>query len=233
LMPKRCPVWQTLQSPNSSSLPRVGVAGVRTTTRPLFSSRVVVHSIKLEKERLTNLLLEWKPSPKRGQLFRTKQERKQVKTPKNTKPQLSLSEKTLVLRPITLSHLRACVVRGPADGRCLVWWVIDNVVWTNSWPSITGAGCGLIDDGAGCRWRTSAKGRCRWGLQVCSRQVGLVWGTWWPTGSSASHMVARTTRQSRGRFLGWSSKPRSSRDYVGAKTWVEIGGRLHQVCGGF
>jgi hypothetical protein len=27
-----------------------------------------------------------------------------------------------------------------------------------------------------CRWRTSAKGWCRWGLQVWSRQVGLVWG---------------------------------------------------------
>jgi hypothetical protein len=26
-----------------------------------------------------------------------------------------------------------CVVRGPVDGRFLVWWVIDNVVWTDSW----------------------------------------------------------------------------------------------------
>jgi hypothetical protein len=25
-----------------------------------------------------------------------------------------------------------CVVRGPVDGRFLVWWVIDNVVWTDS-----------------------------------------------------------------------------------------------------
>jgi hypothetical protein len=30
--------------------------------------------------------------------------------------------------------------------------------------------------------------------------------------------------RSRGRFLGWASKPRSSRDYVGAKSWVVIGG---------
>jgi hypothetical protein len=26
-----------------------------------------------------------------------------------------------------------CVVRGLVDGRFLVWWVIDNVEWTNSW----------------------------------------------------------------------------------------------------
>jgi hypothetical protein len=27
--------------------------------------------------------------------------------------------------------------------------MIDNVVWTNSWPSIAGAGCGLTGVGAG------------------------------------------------------------------------------------
>jgi hypothetical protein len=27
--------------------------------------------------------------------------------------------------------------------------VLDNVVWTNSWPSIAGAGCGLTGVGAG------------------------------------------------------------------------------------
>jgi hypothetical protein len=42
-----------------------------------------------------------------------------------------------------------CVVRGLVDGRFLVWWVIDNVVWTNSWLSIAGAGCGLTGVGAG------------------------------------------------------------------------------------
>jgi hypothetical protein len=36
-----------------------------------------------------------------------------------------------------------CVVRGPEDGRFLVWWVIDNIVWTDSWLSIAGVGCGL------------------------------------------------------------------------------------------
>jgi hypothetical protein len=42
-----------------------------------------------------------------------------------------------------------CVVRGPVDGHFLVWWVIDNVVWTDSWLSIAGAGCGLTSIGAG------------------------------------------------------------------------------------
>jgi hypothetical protein len=42
-----------------------------------------------------------------------------------------------------------CVVRGPVDGRFLVSWVIDNVVWTDSWLSIAGAGCGLTRVGAG------------------------------------------------------------------------------------
>jgi hypothetical protein len=42
-----------------------------------------------------------------------------------------------------------CVVRGPVDGRFLVWWLIDNVVWTDSWLSIAGAGCGLTGVGAG------------------------------------------------------------------------------------
>jgi hypothetical protein len=42
-----------------------------------------------------------------------------------------------------------CVVRGPVDGRFLVWWVIDNVVWTDSWLSIAGAGCGMTRVGAG------------------------------------------------------------------------------------
>jgi hypothetical protein len=44
-----------------------------------------------------------------------------------------------------------CVVGGPVDGRFLVWWVIDNVVWTDSWLSIAGAGCGLR-----CSWRISS-----------------------------------------------------------------------------
>jgi hypothetical protein len=82
-----------------------------------------------------------------------------------------------------------------------------------------------------CRWRTSAKGHCRWGLQVWRRQVGLVRGTRWPVESSAGRMVARTVGRSRGRFLGWASNPRSSRDYVGAKSWVVIGGGYIEFVG--
>jgi hypothetical protein len=83
--------------------------------------------------------------------------------------------------------------------------------------------CRLRLDRCWCRWRTSAKGRCRWGLQVWRRQVGFVRGTWWPAESSAVRMVARTTRWSHGSFLRWATKPRSSRDYVGADSWVAIG----------
>jgi hypothetical protein len=44
--------------------------------------------------------------------------------------------------------LRACVVQGPVDDRFLVWWVIDNIVWTDSWLSISCAGHNLIGAGA-------------------------------------------------------------------------------------
>jgi hypothetical protein len=40
------------------------------------------------------------------------------------------------------------VVRGPVDGHSLVM-MINNVVWTDSWPSVAGACCGLICVGAG------------------------------------------------------------------------------------
>jgi hypothetical protein len=84
--------------------------------------------------------------------------------------------------------------------------------------------CKLQLDWCWCRWRTSAKGRRRWGLQVWRRQVSLVRATRWPAESSAGRMVARTARWSHGWFVGWASKPRSSRDYVGAESWVAIGG---------
>jgi hypothetical protein len=44
-------------------------------------------------------------------------------------------------------------VWGPVDGRSLMWWVIDNVVGTDSWPSIAGASCVLICVGACEEWR--------------------------------------------------------------------------------
>jgi hypothetical protein len=91
--------------------------------------------------------------------------------------------------------------------------------------------CRLRLDSCWCRWRTSAKGHCRWGLQVWRRQVGFVRGPRWPAGSSAGRMVALTTRWGRGRFLGRASKPRSSRDYVGAEPWVEISGGYTEFAG--
>jgi hypothetical protein len=86
-------------------------------------------------------------------------------------------------------------------------------------------------DSCWCRWRTRAKGRRRWGHQVWRRQVGFVRGTRWPVGSRAGRMVAWTARWSRGRFLGRASKLRSSRDYVGAESWVEIGGGYTEFAG--
>jgi hypothetical protein len=100
-----------------------------------------------------------------------------------------------------------------SDWQCCVDWFFNKY-----------CGCRLRLDWCWCRWRTSAKGRCWWGLQVWRRQVGLVRGTRWPAGSSAGRMVARTARWSHGRFLGSASKPRSSWDYVGAESWVVIGG---------
>jgi hypothetical protein len=40
------------------------------------------------------------------------------------------------------------------------------------------------------------------------------------------------SKMKRGQFLGRASKPRSSRDYVGAKSWVEIG-RIYTEFAGF
>jgi hypothetical protein len=55
--------------------------------------------------------------------------------------------------------------------------------------------CRLRLDSCWCRWRTSAKGRRRWGLQVWRRQVGFVRGTRWPARSSAGRMVAWTANE--------------------------------------
>jgi hypothetical protein len=67
--------------------------------------------------------------------------------------------------------------------------VIDNVVWTDSWLSIAGAGYGLLV----LVQVKNKRGRSMpVGLQVWSRQVGLVRGIRWPVGSSAGRMVART-----------------------------------------
>jgi hypothetical protein len=61
--------------------------------------------------------------------------------------------------------------------------------------------CGLRLDSCWCRWRTSMKGRGRWGLQVWRRQVGFFWETRWPAESSAGRMVAWTAREVMDGFL--------------------------------
>jgi hypothetical protein len=50
-------------------------------------------------------------------------------------------------------------------------------------------------------------------------------------GWSVGRMVARTARWSQWRFLGWASKPRSSRDYVRAESWVANGGGYTEFAG--
>jgi hypothetical protein len=99
-------------------------------------------------------------------------------------------------------------------------------VWTNSWPSIAGAGCGLICVGAGEEW--ARKVYALRGLRGVERQVGLTRGTRWPAGSSAGRMVARKARKSLGLELvqGSGSRPESARGVCGGSpenrrvTWL-------------
>jgi hypothetical protein len=70
------------------------------------------------------------------------------------------------------------------------------MVWTNSWPSIVGAGCSLICVGAS-EERTRKVYALR-GLRGVERQVGSARGTRWLAGLSAGRMVARKERRSRG-----------------------------------
>jgi hypothetical protein len=106
-------------------------------------------------------------------------------------------------------------VRGPVDGRSWLWWVIDNVVWTDSWSGIASAGCGLICVGAGEEW--ARKVYALRGLRGVERQVGLTRGTRWPAGSSAGRMVVRKARWSRGleSVQGSGSRPESAREVCG------------------
>jgi hypothetical protein len=84
------------------------------------------------------------------------------------------------------------------------------MVWIDSWPSIAGAGCGLICVGASEEWARKVYALRR--LRGVERQVGLTRGTWWPAGSSAGRMVARKARRSHGQELvqGSGSRPESA-----------------------
>jgi hypothetical protein len=90
------------------------------------------------------------------------------------------------------------------------------VVWTDSWPSIAGAGCGLICVGAG--EERARKVYAFRGLRGVERQVGLTQGTRWPAGSSAGCMVARKARQSHGQepVQGSGLQPKSAREVCGS-----------------
>jgi hypothetical protein len=121
-------------------------------------------------------------------------------------------------------------LRGSRTGGWLLPGVMSDWQHGVDWFLAKYCRCRLRLDWCWCRWRTSVKGHCRWGLQVWRRLV-LVRGTRWPAESSAGRMVARTTRWNRGRFLGRASKPRSSRDYVGAESWVVIGGGYTELMG--
>jgi hypothetical protein len=75
--------------------------------------------------------------------------------------------------------------------------VIDNVVWTDSWPSIAGASCGLICVGAGEEW--ARKVLALQGLRGVERQVGSARWTRWsnkikcgPHGGKKSKMKSWT-----------------------------------------
>jgi hypothetical protein len=100
------------------------------------------------------------------------------------------------------------------------------MVWTDSWPSTAGAGCGLICVGAGEEW--VRKVCALRGLRGLERQVGLTRGTQWPAGSSAGCMEARKARQSRGvePVQGSGSQPESARRVCGGSlenrqvTWL-------------
>jgi hypothetical protein len=111
-------------------------------------------------------------------------------------------------------------------------------VWTDSWPSIAGAGCGLICVGAG-EERTRKVYALR-GLRGVERQVGLTRGTRWPARSSAGRMVARKARRSRRSepVQGSGSRTESARGVYGSSpqshrvTWLSHKTKTRGLVGG-
>jgi hypothetical protein len=93
--------------------------------------------------------------------------------------------------------------------------VIDNVVWSDYWLSIAGAGCGLICVCAG--EERARKVYALQGLRGVERQVGSSRGARWPVGPSASSMVERKARRSSGQepVNGSGSQPESARGVCG------------------
>jgi hypothetical protein len=112
------------------------------------------------------------------------------------------------------------------------------VVWTDSWPSIAGAGCGLICVGAGEEW--ARKVYALQGLRGVERQVGLTRGTRWPAWLGAGRMVARKARRSRRSepVQGSGSQPESARGVCGGSpqnyrvTWLSHKTKIGGSAGG-
>jgi hypothetical protein len=111
-------------------------------------------------------------------------------------------------------------------------------VWTDSWPTIAGAGCGSIFVGAGEEW--ARKVYALRGLRGVEGQVGLTRGTRWPAGSSAGRMVARKARRSRRSepVQGIGSQPESAREVCGGLpensrvTWLSHKTKTRDSAGG-
>jgi hypothetical protein len=112
------------------------------------------------------------------------------------------------------------------------------MVWTNSWPSIAGAGSGLIFVGSGEEW--AQKVYALQGLRGVERQVGLSRGTQWPAGSSAGRMMARKVRRSRRPepVQGSGSRPEFARGVCGGSpetrrvTWLSHKTKTGGLAGG-
>jgi hypothetical protein len=113
------------------------------------------------------------------------------------------------------------------------------MVWTNSWSSIAGAGCGLICVGADEEW--VQKVYALRGLRGVERQVSLTRGTRWPVGSSTVRMVARKAKRSRGQepVQGSGSRPESARGVCGGSpenrwaTWLSHKTKTEGSAGGY
>jgi hypothetical protein len=111
-------------------------------------------------------------------------------------------------------RLRACMVQGPVDGHFLLWWLIYNIVWTNSW--LSGAGCSLIGASAGEEQAQKVDA----GVEQTSRH-GL-------RDLVTSGMKCETHGGKDNKTKSWTIP------WLSLKTKVEPGrrGRLHQVRGG-
>jgi hypothetical protein len=78
------------------------------------------------------------------------------------------------------------------------------MVWTDSWPSIAGAGCGLICVGAG--EERARKVLASWGLQEVKRQVGSARWTRWPDGIKCGPHVGKKSKTKLSTISLWSLK---------------------------